>query len=879
MVRFASAALVVAFAAPAVAFTPQSLVTPPQQRAASTWNSRPIEAAALFASPRDEETTSNHNESRFHLRRRFKKLVLHNPIVWSVVTVVVGAATPLGGAVLRTKPAWASAPVMALPKAEDRDPGTDAMQEHERAMRSETQRELDEMASQAREIEKTQGPAARMKFEKDFKAKQEERAAQKAKDFIQLKRDLLDQGIDPWCDLEGQRQVIKHERGVDLAEVDGTPFNYEAIQQQKGSRDSMLVQKAPHRDIIKLMVQDMKNRDVDPLEYFENHKDQTMTILEMQFPYAVTMVKQYKANMEEYGQITVPKPGEVSVKEKLAALNADPKRQKELAKQQKAEEQAKAKAEKARIQAEQKAERERLKAEAKAAKEEAKRVKEAEKEQAKMAKAAAAAAAAAGAASAAAGAAASAGASTIESAAEALATQPEAATASTLEESASIGSDEEGSAVGAGSTAAVVEETKSSSNLLDKVKIVPASIALISVGGGAYGLNIVRGKKAQEEEERQRQFKLLMEGDGSSSASSSDSAMLDALDSMDLDDDVSSPVSEPPKPAPVAAAPPAPAAPKKKAKKRRLGIFKSKGGDRETDLRNMVASDAQAPVFATLLGKILTFGAPGRFPDALAILGSDMPMEEFDLEKANEILSEARVAAGLEISQSAEIFANVVNCMLIDIVDLASSSLKEKESKVTVDAINIVVDFMNHAASIYDAVAESATINPVTYSGSLAKSKLEQMYSQYAVGGMMNMGGMADDFDSRVALLQDVFSINEKKAEGLMMKAMQKNMMEMMKDGGGEGMESMMANMGMDPSALMGGDSAEGEMDPEQLKSMLLELKGAKDRGEISDEELSSVRTMFKETFGSSLDDLMAQSDGASPEDLEVLELMKSVLG
>ena len=83
-----------------------------------------------------------------------------------------------------------------------------------------------------------------------------------------------------------------------------------------------------------------------------------------------------------------------------------------------------------------------------------------------------------------------------------------------------------------------------------------------------------------------------------------------------------------------------------------------------------------------------------------------MPMAEFDTDAAKEMLEEA--VGDIPKEEAAEIFASVVNCMLIDIVDLASSTLKEDDS-VTVDAINVVIDFMNHAASLYDSVAEVCT--------------------------------------------------------------------------------------------------------------------------------------------------------------------------
>ena len=85
-----------------------------------------------------------------------------------------------------------------------------------------------------------------------------------------------------------------------------------------------------------------------------------------------------------------------------------------------------------------------------------------------------------------------------------------------------------------------------------------------------------------------------------------------------------------------------------------------------------------------------------------------MPLDSFELDSAKEMLTGVRTDEDLSDEQSAEIFANVVNCMIIDIVDLASSTLKgkKKDEKVTVDAINVVMDFMDHAASLFDAVAK-----------------------------------------------------------------------------------------------------------------------------------------------------------------------------
>jgi hypothetical protein len=764
----------------------------------------------------------------------------------------------LGGSILPLKQAHAaSAPVMALPKAESRDPASEALMERDRKLVQIEQDELADFARRGREIEAQQGEAARVRFEKEYQAQRQQQAANRISGLEKLKRNLLDQGLCPFTDMEAKRQVILFEKNVDLADVQGTPFylerQYENSKSPKVQAKSEKVKKAPHRAVIACMVQDLKNRDMDPLQYFEKRQEQTFDIMDLSPQKAAALLQEYRANLELYGQITVPKEGETSAKEKMAAAAKaalDPKAAK-----------AEAQRVKALAQAEAKAEKQRLQQEKKALKEHEKQAKLAAQQAEKEAKLEAAAAAAA-----------------------ALLPTGEGATTAVLDDDLADSADasEEGELASMDEEGAVAAVTDVPSSIAEKnpeskIKIVKAASVFVAAGGGAYALQMYRNKKAADEAERQRQFKLLMDG------ASPKTAPALALEETDI---TATTTTTAPLTATTAAPPPAPvtapAAPKK-----RLGFFGKKKNTRETDLSVLVSADAAAPAFASLLAQILTYGAPGRFPAVVDMMGGieKMPMQpldgEFDLDLAKQLLVEGTTKAGLAPAEYAEIFANVVNCMLIDIVDLASTSLKEKESQLTVDAINIVVEFMNHAASLYDAVAGGVAITPVTYGGALSKSKLEQMYSAYAVSGMSNMENMPGDFDSRVGLLADVFEINSKKAEGLMMKAMQKNMMEMMKSG--EGMEELMKGMGgMEGMNGLMGEGGMGGMggedaDPEQLKAMLTELKKAKDAGEISDKDLAAVKDMFKDSFGMSMDDLM-KSDEISGTDKEVLDLMKDVL-
>lgn len=829
-----------------------------------------VSRSSLLTNYQTVDGDNNDGESNGTSRRRqiARKIVSKAKKSLALMTPILLAGTTVMGV---PQVAQASAPVMALPKAEARDPAVEAIQEHQRSMNQKSQDDLKKYTLKCRQIEAKEGEAARATFEQGYKEAKIQEAQAKIDGLAQLKRDLLDQGIDPSIDLEGKRQTVLWEKGVDLGDVSGTQFNLEKEFEAKNVKKSWAHKKQYNREMIKAMVQDMKNRDVDPVAYFESHQDKTANILDLNPAQAAALAAKYQENLEMYGQISPPKEGEKSVKE----IMADAGDTKVNAKRVQAEAKAKAAEEKAALKSKAKEEKAKAKEATKAAKEAAKK----EKVDAKAAAAAAAAGAVAAAAAATAGAAEVAG-SAVSTVGEAL--EQGASTELIASESASDGID--------GNIEAPEESEASSTTVVSEKKfgglpILPVSAVVVAAGGGSYAFKMYRDNIAAKEEDRQKQFRLLMgEGTTASKSPSSAPALEEVdvdLDDFSFDDEVTR--EEPKKgvSAPMASEPVV--APKK----RKLGIksvFGKKKSGRETDIYQLVKTEDKAAGFATTLAKLLTFGAPGRFPAIMAFPGK-MPFIEFNFEEACMALAASQNDTGLTKEEAAEIFANVVNCMLIDIVDLASTSLKEKDDKLTVDAISIVVDYMNHAASLYNSIAEGVVIVPVTYGGVLGKSKLEQMYSAYAASGMTNMGGLDEDFENRVALLQDVFQINEKKAEGLMMKAMQKNMMEMMKSGEGmEGMEEMMKGMGGETGGMPGGmPGMDGEEpSPEQLKEMLLALKGLKDSGSIPDSELSEVKKQFKEAFGSSIDDVMKDADGSSEQlasnDKELLDLMKSIL-
>ena len=839
-------------------------------------------AGHRFSDDNRESSEADENDSPdavpTHRRRRGQQLVSKIKMSLAFLSPVVLASSSVAlVATVAPQKAHAGAPVMAMPKMKTPDPTQVAFDLHEKKLMQEAQKELSDYQSQARAIEKENGAVAREQFENDYKESQKQKAVDFKEGLVELKRNLLNEGIDPNQDIEGKRQCIFYARGVDLGTVAGTKFNVETRYEAQGSDQSFAVQKKSNREMIKAMVQDLKNRDIDPVIYFERNQEKTDMILKLPGDKAAALAEKYNTNLELYGQIAVPKEGETSVKELMAekGQNQNQKGSKEEKKRMKAEAKEKAAAEKAEAKSKAKAEKERLKEEKQAAKEDAKMEKEATKAAAIAGAAAAAAAAAAAV-------------STPTDFVGSVDTSPPVSNDGGIEAAIIDDGADEGIVATTDSGSTAVSEKKK----FGGIKIIPASAVVVTVGGGAYALKMVKDRSTNEEEERQRQFKLLMGeveagSSGDSAGSTAASAMADLMseyedlteeDDDDEDDVKTLEVVE-------SSTPKAP-----KAKKRRglKAVFGKKKNGREIDIAALVSPDAKDSEFSKTLAKILTFGAPGRFPEVMRLPGA-MPLDTFDLDKASNILMQAQDTAGITKEESAEIFANVVNCMLIDIVDLASTSLKEKDEKVTIDALGIVITFMDLAAQLYTSIADGVDIVPVTYGGDISKGKLEQMYSTYAASGMMDMASMDEKFDDRVSLLQDVFQISPKKAEGLMTKAMQKNMMEMMKSGNmPDGMEDMMKGMegmegmpGMDggmPGMGMDGE----EPDPEQLKEMLRALKDMKDSGSIPESELAEVKKQFRESFGSNIDEVMKNASDSGEElgqqDQELLDLMKSIL-
>ena len=777
------------------------------------------------------------------------------PITLAAFTAALMQGSKTTSEVFSFRPpaAHASAPIVPISTFEAPDQKEIAMKKIREEKAQTKMKEAMAHQVKCEEIESEQGKNARQAYETQYNTEKAKVSEQKRINRKKMQYSLIDQGICPFMDIEGERQMVLFDDEIDLVKV---PSSNQQREFMKLRRDPKLVEKrAKQRFLVKCIVDDVKLKGEDPLIYLQENKDKTYEIFSMKDKQLSVVVARYKSLVESQGSLSGIKAE--TPFDTTAAVSLGIKSDGETASKHTAKMKAEKKHAEKAAKAEAKAVKEAKKAEAKAVKEakkaEAKAVKEAANDYSSKLK-------------------------EVDDAPTGIEKDSEIEVVEYHPES-DVPSEELELESPSKSESIQLKE-----NEVSKIPNMSKKIgAVVGVGGLGFAFKTMKRKDQEAEMERQRQFQLIMGLQDDSESNDTENVEEESFEVDDVDETVQSKNSL------------TPSEPKSIPKKRRLGlssVFSKKNVNaRETDLSKLIASDAVAPEFSSLLAKILTFGAPGRFPFVQTLPGG-MPMDEFNLEEANKLLIESRAANFLSDEVSAEAFACVVNCMIIDIIDLASSSLgaKEKKDKVTVDALNVVMDFMDHAASLFDAVADGVTITPVTYGGTLSKSKLEKMFTVYASSIMTTMDGSVTQ--DRADTLQQVFNISDKKAEGMIQRGMMKNLMNMMKDGEGlEGMEGMEGMEGLSEmmAAMGGGDGmpglgSDGEVSPEELKQSVAMMKDLVESGSVSKEELDLVRKQFQDVYGSDINDLIKDAEAdESGEELgedgkELLDLFKTIL-
>lgn len=813
----------------------------------------------------------------------------------------------------------AMGPNLLAPRLPENRPKTGKDLENEianKAMQKKMTQDNAEYEKERARIYREEGSEAHQKFMTEYRKKKTAKFLQKRKDRDALiKRLLLEQGLDPWTNMKGRAILFEFDYGVDLYQESGT-MQYHYLSLRKSNPAKFIAREKKEIELTLQTVEEFKEEGLTPDEIVTKFREagtRVLTDKEM-FDREFAIMKEQKREKEAKREAERRLQQEAKLAKKNPELY---KKQQELKMMQEKESEKrrsetkveeaveaadeaelkakiiseKAKKMKQKAKEEKKALKERKKLEKQEAKEKAKAMKE-NKEMEKAALAAAAVAASASKAAAELSAAAG-------DATGAIIGDAVEAAKEIVEESSTNISDEIDEVDESPTEESVPKPSASlpqSSAAIKKSKIlsiVPAVAVCGAVGGGGFAFKLMKEKTASDEEERQRQFNLLMGIDDESTNSASSKPSFPILD----DDPVTVP-DDTPSPSPPAVTPPATSSTTTiPRKKKGIGaIFSKKSASaRETDISNLLSSDAIAPNFALTLSKILTFGAPGRFPDIVNLpdpTGFSLP-ETLVLEDVKAAITKSQEDEGLTGVLAVELFASVVNCMIIDIIDMASTTLtlkgeeKEKEKK-TVDALNVVLDFMDHAASLFDAIADGVTITPVTYGGSLSKAKLEKMFGIYA-GSLMSsfMSEESSSTQERVDILQQVFNIKDKKAEGIAQKIMMKNLMSAMKDGDGGGMEGlaeMMSGLEGMEGGIPGFEDPNAELSPEDIKQSVSMMKALVESGQISKDEIALVKEQFQEAYGASIEDLIAEADSGNMGDelgedgRELLDLFKKVL-
>jgi len=825
-------------------------------------------SSALFHARGDDATSSDEESSKMSSLRQNKIHRIKSILKPVSLAIFTAGLVSRQGAVLDSNPfvplpSHASAPLVPYKNFVPPDVKGDAIKKANEAVANRKELDAAIHKMECDKIEAEQGKAAREAYEAEYNAASKKRAEEKAIRGKKMYYDLADQGICPYTDVEGKRQICLIEEGIDLNKVTATDQQQELVEM---TRPKHVARRVKQRFIVKCIVEDLKMKGEDPVAYLESNKYKTSEIFNYSNGKLDTIIARYKAIIAERGTLSGVKaetPFDASVAIYGVATKESIEDASKIAKEAKAEAKTAAKVEAARLKKEskeaKKTEKAALKAENARIKAEAKSSKEAAKAEAIIAEE-----------------------NELKAAEET--SEVESAEGSEIDEIEPDTLDQ-----GIATIPSVIEEgdNNAAAVITKKTSRIPVA-PIVTVLGGGVAFKVWKDKAAEAEDERLRKFNLLMGEDDDDDEEDEDDE--DEDDDDDMDFDMTSPTPTPDKKLQNTASPTPPVA---SPKKRRIGLSsvfsKKNANNRETVLAKLMEPGATSPEFATLLAQILSFGARGRFP-AIENLPDAMQMEEFDLEKAKDILIESRTKLSLTDEISAEVFASVVNCMIIDIIDLASSSLGGKDTKkdATVNGLNIVMDFMDHAASLFDSVAAGIIINPVTYGGNLGKKKLEQMFTIYGSSTMTSLDGSVTQ--DRVDTLQQVFNINDKKAEGLIQKGMLKNLMSMMKDGGGEGMEGMEGMEGL--SELMGGGGGlegmpgfgEGDISEEDLKQSVDMMKELVESGNVSKDELDLVRQQFKDLYGSDINELITAADeeGAGEElgddGKELLDLFKTIL-
>jgi len=169
----------------------------------------------------------------------------------------------------------ASAPIVMQKKYEAPDIKGEALKAAKEEQAAIKEGEVEIHRLKCEEIEAEKGKAARDAYDAEYQVASKKRAEEKVIQGKKLLYDLADQGICPFTDVEGQRQLCLREDGYDLSRVPGTAQQQEMMMI---SRPKHIAKREKQRFIIKCIVDDIKLKGEDPVEYLQNNMEKSIEV-------------------------------------------------------------------------------------------------------------------------------------------------------------------------------------------------------------------------------------------------------------------------------------------------------------------------------------------------------------------------------------------------------------------------------------------------------------------------------------------------------------------------------------------------------------------------------------------------------------------------
>ena len=162
----------------------------------------------------------------------------------------------------------------------------------------------EEMAHQIKcdDIEREQGLKARKAYEKAYLDEKIQKAKVRSLERQKLLYALVDQGICPYVDVEGERQMYLFDYDIDLNKVASSAQQKEMMKLRRDKK--WATRREKEHFIIKCIVEDLKLRGEDPLKYLEANKAKTRDILNLKDKQLDVLFNRYTYLMETQGSLS-----------------------------------------------------------------------------------------------------------------------------------------------------------------------------------------------------------------------------------------------------------------------------------------------------------------------------------------------------------------------------------------------------------------------------------------------------------------------------------------------------------------------------------------------------------------------------------------------